>query len=225
MLSKTKYPIRSLGTKSFGNVITRSEQPAAALVHWHYSVMINPAAVSGECWINCHSGPTAQSDTADQTTCKPSMKVCREDSRRGLKRGGRRRGRKRRWRREGAVHHRCYLVEPVALREFHRRLHGNTRPLHGWPDVSYHCTKPLPLVAATYNTCLVFHDASAVRVYWSLRRGADAAADVTCQAASTFPVASSPLQDEVFVVLLGHPQFEGIFEQNLFGFEPHCSEC
>lgn len=114
-------------------------------------------------------------------------------------------------------------VEPVALREFHRRLHGNPRPLHGSPDVSYWNTW-LPPVAATYETHMWF--AMTLRQLESrcLRRWTNAAADVTCQAASTFPVASSPLQDEVFVVLFGHPQFEGIFEQNLFGFEPHCSK-
>lgn len=114
-------------------------------------------------------------------------------------------------------------VEPVALREFHRRLHGNPRPLHGSPDVSYWNTR-LPPVAATHETHMWFAMTLRQLESRSLRRWTNAAADVTCQAASTFPVASSPLQDEVFVVLFGHPQFEGIFEQNLFGFEPHCSK-
>lgn len=43
----------------------------------------------------------------------------------------------------------------------------------------------------------------------------------TCQAASTFSIPSSPLQHEVLVILLGHPQFERVLQQNLFRFEPH----
>lgn len=75
-------------------------------------------------WINCHFGPTAQPDTADQSTCKPSRKVCREDN---MRRVRVRRGEKGRY---------CSCspmvllgVEPVALREFHRRLYGNTPAL------------------------------------------------------------------------------------------------
>lgn len=49
------------------------------------------------------------------------------------------------------------------------------------------------------------------------------AANVTCQTASTFSVPPSPLQYEVLVILLGDPQFEGIFQQNFFRFEPHVS--
>lgn len=160
-------------------------------------------------WINCHCGPTSQSDTAEQLAPRADP-----------------RGRSVAWTTRGGGNCSPMVllgVEPVALREFHRRLHGNPRPLHGSPDVSYWNTR-LPLVAATCETHMWFATTLLQLESRSLRRWTNAAADVTCQAASTFPVASSPLQDEVFVVLLGHPQFEGIFEQNLFGFEPHCSK-
>lgn len=48
-------------------------------------------------------------------------------------------------------------------------------------------------------------------------------ANITCQTATTFSVPSSPLQHEILVILLGDPQFKSIFQQNLFGFEPHGS--
>lgn len=46
---------------------------------------------------------------------------------------------------------------------------------------------------------------------------------VTCQTAASFSVPSSPLQHEVLIILLGDPQFEGVFQQNLLRFEPHVS--
>ena len=55
-----------------------------------------------------------------------------------------------------------------------------------------------------------------------MRGGGDIiAANVTCQPASTFSVPSSPLQYEILVILLGDPQFERVFQQDLFRFEPH----
>lgn len=55
-------------------------------------------------------------------------------------------------------------------------------------------------------------------------QGADSkTANVTCQTATTFSVPSPPLQYEVLIILLGDPQFKRVFQQNLFGFEPHVS--
>lgn len=48
-------------------------------------------------------------------------------------------------------------------------------------------------------------------------------ANVTCQPAATLSVPPSPLQHEVLVILLGDPQFERVFQQDFFRFEPHVS--
>lgn len=60
-------------------------------------------------------------------------------------------------------------VEPVALREFHTRLLGNTLALFTLATTERHDCKCLR--SRVTHICLVCHDASAAGVYPSLRKG------------------------------------------------------
>lgn len=44
---------------------------------------------------------------------------------------------------------------------------------------------------------------------------------VTCQPARPFPVAASPLQHEIIIVILCDPEFKRVFEQYILRLEPH----
>lgn len=47
---------------------------------------------------------------------------------------------------------------------------------------------------------------------------------VTCQPARPFPVAASPLQHEIIIVILCDPEFKRVFQQYFVRLEPHSLE-
>ena len=74
--------------------------------------------------------------------------------------------------------------------------------MHGGQHVSYaNVWRVNPLITCGVSTGF----GRALAAVLHMRGGDNKPANVTCQTASTFPVPSSPLQDEVLVILLGDP--------------------